>query len=114
VREIEIGIRGFFLRLYLAPGVQYCANGPGPDAFGQSGPSSSPPDPKRSLYLALEQWVEKEIASGTIIATKYEDGGPAKGVKMTRPLCPYPQAAKYKGIGDPNKAANFTCESEKK
>jgi feruloyl esterase len=29
---------------------------------------------------------------------------------MTRPLCAYPQAAKYKGKGDTNDAANFVCE----
>jgi tannase/feruloyl esterase len=32
---------------------------------------------------------------------------------MTRPLCPYPQAAKYKGTGDTNAAANFVCEGRK-
>ena len=28
---------------------------------------------------------------------------------MTRPLCAYPTIAKYKGSGDSNDAANFTC-----
>jgi len=37
------------------------------------------------------------------------DSNPAQGVKMTRPLCPYPQVAKYKGTGDTNDAANFVC-----
>jgi feruloyl esterase len=32
---------------------------------------------------------------------------------MTRPLCAYPQAAKYKGGGDINDAANFVCEAGK-
>jgi len=31
-------------------------------------------------------------------------------VDRTRPLCPYPQTAQYKGTGDPNDAANFTCK----
>jgi hypothetical protein len=35
-------------------------------------------------------------------------------VKLTRPACPYPQSARYKGSGDPNDAANFTCEPERK
>ncbi len=35
-------------------------------------------------------------------------------MKMTRPLYPYPQAAKYKGSGDPKDAANFECERPKK
>jgi feruloyl esterase len=33
---------------------------------------------------------------------------------MTRPLCPYPQAAQYKGSGDANRAENFVCAAEKK
>ena len=30
-------------------------------------------------------------------------------VELTRPLCPYPQVAKYRGTDDPNDAANFSC-----
>ena len=30
-------------------------------------------------------------------------------VDLTRPLCPYPQAAKYSGQGDVRSAANFSC-----
>jgi feruloyl esterase len=48
-----------------------------------------------------------------IIASKFE-GQDQTHAKMTRPLCPYPQAAKYKGSGDPNDAANFECERPKK
>ena len=51
--------------------------------------------------------MEKGSAPGAIVATKYE-GGDRSEVKMTRPLCPYPQVAKYKG-GDSNDAANFVC-----
>jgi feruloyl esterase len=43
------------------------------------------------------------------VATKYVDDDPAKGVKMTRPLCPYPQAARWDGKGGPNVAASFRC-----
>jgi feruloyl esterase len=50
------------------------------------------------------------VAPGPIIATKYvNDLDPSQGVKMTRPLCPYPKIAKYKGTGDTNNAANFVC-----
>ena len=28
---------------------------------------------------------------------------------LSRPLCPYPQLARYKGTGDPNDAASFEC-----
>jgi hypothetical protein len=96
-----------FVRLYLAPGVQHCAGGPGPDSFGQGGSDSK--DPRHNIELALEQWVEKGNAPSAIIATKNAGGAPASTAKMTRPLCPYPQVAKYKGQGDPNDAGNFVC-----
>ena len=98
-----------FLRLFLAPGMQHCSGGPGPNTFGQ-GANYAPFDPDHNIYTALEQWVEKGVAPAKIIATKYvNDSNYAAGVKMTRPLCPYPQAAKYKGSGDTNDAANFVC-----
>jgi feruloyl esterase len=98
-----------FLRLFMAPGMQHCGGGPGPDSFGQ-GANSPPYDPDHNIYTALEQWVEKGIAPSKIIATKYvDDSNHAQGVKMTRPLCMYPQVAKYKGAGDTNDAANFVC-----
>jgi feruloyl esterase len=31
---------------------------------------------------------------------------------MTRPLCPYPQRAVYKGTGSINDAANYTCKAK--
>jgi feruloyl esterase len=66
------------------------------------------------MQLALEEWVEKGVAPGAIIATKHvNDEDPAKGVRMTRPLCPFPQAAKYKGAGDPNQASSFECVAAK-
>jgi feruloyl esterase len=104
MREQETEV---FVRLYMVPGMQHCGGGPGPDSFGQGGAGAK--DAQRNVELALEQWVEKGIAPTVMIATKYEGGDPAKGVKMTRPLCPYPQVAKYKGSGDPNEAGNFTC-----
>ena len=97
-----------FLRLFMVPGMQHCGGGPGPDVFGQSG-FSTPNDTQHNIYLALEQWVEKGLAPSTVIATKLPGGsGPGPGV-MTRPLCAYPEVAKYKGSGDTNDAANFAC-----
>ena len=96
-----------FTRLYMVPGMQHCGGGPGPDSFGQSGAGAR--DAQHNVKLSLEQWVEKGIAPSTIIATKYEGGNSSKGAKMTRPLCPYPQVAKYKGSGDSNDAGNFVC-----
>ena len=97
-----------FVRLYMVPGMQHCDNGPGADSFGQVGQLVFD-DPQHSVDAALEQWVEKGTASGTIIASKYSDDA-QHTVKMTRPLCAYPQAAKYKGSGDTNDAANFVCQ----
>ena len=101
-----------FVRLYMVPGMQHCGGGPGPDSFGQGGLGAK--DAQHNVELALEQWVEKGIAPDAIVATKYESGDPVKGVKMTRPLCPYPQIAKYKGEGDTNDAGNFVCVAESK
>jgi hypothetical protein len=97
-----------FVRLYMAPGVQHCAEGPGPDAFGQAGDWSSD-EAARSLRVALEHWVENGTPPSTIVATKYVGEEPARRKTMTRPLCPHPQEAKYKGAGDPNEAASFSC-----
>jgi hypothetical protein len=96
-----------FLRLFMVPGLQHCGGGPGPDVFGQMGFSTAN-DPQHNMYLALEQWVEKGTAPTTVIATK-QSGEGAAATKMTRPLCAYPQVAKYKGVGNTNDAASFVC-----
>ena len=84
----------------MVPGMQHCFGGPGPNTFG--GP----------MTAALERWVEDGVAPGAIIATKYKtDGDPTSGVVRTRPLCPYPQVARYKGTGSTDEAANFTCKA---
>ena len=101
-----------FVRLYMAPGFQHCFGGPGPDSFGAVGDLKFD-DPQHSVDASLELWVEKGTAPSIIIASKFE-GQDRTHAKMTRPLCPYPQAAKYKGSGDPNDAANFECERPKK
>ena len=101
-----------FVRLYMAPGVLHCGGGPGPDSFGESPADGS--DPQHNMRLALEQWVEKGIAPSAIIATKKAGGDSGKSVKMTRPLCPYPQVAKYKGSGDSNDAGSFVCTTPSK
>ena len=93
-----------FTRLYMVPGMQHCGGGPGPH------PSSWPAkDPQHNVRIALENWVEKGIAPTTIIATKTAGDNPLGAATMTRPLCPYPQAAKYKGSGDTNLAESFVC-----
>ena len=98
-----------FLRLYMVPGMQHCEGGPGPSSFGQDG-EGVPADPRGNVLVALEQWVEKGAAPATLVATKYASDR-KKEVLATRPLCPHPQVARYKGQGDPNDAASFACAS---
>jgi feruloyl esterase len=100
-----------FARLYMLPGVQHCGGGPGPDSFGLGGGAK---DAQHNVAVALEQWVEKGTAPDVIVATKSEGSDPVKNAKMMRPLCPYPQTAKYKGQGDTNDASNFVCIAESK
>ena len=94
------------IRLYMAPGMEHCSGGPGPDGFGQLG--SRPAAGKGSGMLdQLETWVENGTAPGPILAAKFS--GEASQPTMTRPLCPYPQIQTYKGTGAPNYAESFTC-----
>jgi hypothetical protein len=98
-----------FVRLYMVPGMNHCALGPGPNSFGAAPERGA--DPNFSMFAALERWVEKGVAPDKIIATKYKiDGNPASGVVRTRPLCPYPQVAQYTGSGSTDEAANFVCK----
>jgi feruloyl esterase len=93
-----------FFRLYMIPGVYHNASrGPGPTAF---------PGP---MLKALEDWVENDAVPNAVIGTSYKiDGDPASGVMRTRPLCPYPQVAAYKGTGSANEATNFVCKTSSK
>jgi hypothetical protein len=112
VAKLGQGDTDSFLRLYMVPGMQHCDDGPGTDSFGQVG-RLIVDDPQHSVDASLERWVEKGVAPGTIIASKYT-ADDREHPKMTRPLCAYPQAAKYKGKGDTNDAGNFVCEAPKK
>jgi len=94
-----------FLQLYMVPGMEHCVGGPGPAAFGQLGIATTN-GPKYGVFDALVDWVEKSVPPQKVIATKYDAD---KKAVMTRPLCPYPELAKYKGAGDTNDAANFAC-----
>jgi feruloyl esterase len=87
-----------FYRLFMVPGMNHCSGGPGPNTFDALG--------------ELEQWVEHGKAPDMILATKYVNDDPTQGVVMTRPLCPYPEVARWNGNtsnGGTNNAANFSC-----
>lgn len=81
-----------FAKLYLVPGMHHCSGGPGPNQF--------------DMLTTLENWVEKGQSPGAVVATHREQGR----VTRTRPLCPYPQVARYVGSGSIDEAANFRCE----
>lgn len=104
-----------FTRLYLMPGTKHCADGPGPNAIGQFGlPGMNESNAGNNVIHALEDWVEEGTAPEAITATKYADlpkhhADPQK-VVMTRPICPYPQQARYTGKGSTKNAASFVCQ----
>jgi feruloyl esterase len=82
-----------FFRLFMMPGVFHCAGGIGPD--------------RADMTTILARWVEQDVAPDRIIASRVESGK----VTRTRPLCPYPQVARYSGKGSIDDAANFACAS---
>ncbi len=77
-----------FAELFMVPGMGHCRGGNGPDTFDTIG--------------ALEQWREHGKTPATIAAVNKRSG-------LSRPLCPYPQYAKYTGTGDLKDAANWSC-----
>jgi feruloyl esterase len=91
------------IRLYMLPGVQHCAAGPGPDQIW--GGRGTPADASHDLLKTLEAWVEKQTPPAAIIASKVEAGK----VTRARPLCPFPQTARYNGSGNPDDPASFAC-----
>lgn len=99
-----------FTRLYMVPGMQHCGGGPGPENFGEALDATST-DPQHNIRVTLENWVEKGTAPSSFVVSK---AASASLPEVTRPLCPYPQLAKYKGTGDPNRAENFSCVNPKK
>jgi feruloyl esterase len=69
-------------------------------------------DPQHDLTLALERWVEQGVAPEMVIATKRQGANSEAPALRARPLCPYPQVARYKGSGGTDDAANFNCVME--
>jgi feruloyl esterase len=97
-----------FYRLFMVPGMGHCGGGVGATSFGNTqGAASISTDPERDVLSALERWVEKGVSPEHLIGSGTVAGDASK--RMTRPLCPYPQVAKYNGSGDSNSASNFVC-----
>ena len=82
-----------FVRLYMAPGMNHCGGGVGPNQV--------------NWMAALERWRESGDTPERIDAYRVNNNR----VDMTRPLCPYPEVAQYTGTGSTNDAANFVCKA---
>ncbi len=102
-----------FARLFMAPGMWHCKDGPGPNAFG--GAIQEPPpsyDAQFDLLTSLARWVESGSAPASVIATKYKEDTPQLGIQAQRPICSYPQMPVYNGSGDPGLASSFRCRAD--
>ena len=82
-----------WMRMFMVPGMGHCGGGPGPN--------------QANFLGAMERWVETGVAPDRITASHVTNGR----VDMTRPLCPFPQVAKWNRVGSTNDARNFTCEA---
>jgi feruloyl esterase len=99
-----------FYRLFMAPGMEHCGGGAGPNAVGGAYGLAAPvDDPEHDVVAALANWVEHGVPPTTLVATHYQDNDPAKPISEQRPWCAYPATARYKGIGDKQTAANWSC-----
>ncbi len=79
------------MRLFMVPGMAHCASGVGPD--------------QHDAVSAVIDWVEANKAPELLVAKKIVNGATAR----SRPLCPYPQVARFQGKGSSDDAANFQC-----
>ncbi|HEY2844436.1 MAG TPA: tannase/feruloyl esterase family alpha/beta hydrolase [Bryobacteraceae bacterium] len=79
-------------RLFMVPGMAHCGGGDATATF--------------DMLAALENWVEQGKAPDRIEASRTRNGQ----TDRTRPLCPYPQTANYKGSGSTDDTASFVCK----
>jgi feruloyl esterase len=84
----EMGEQKDFVRLFMVPGMGHCRGGDGPHTF--------------DTLTTLERWREQGVTPAQMMGTNPESG-------LSRPLCPYPQYAKYSGSGDLKDAKNWAC-----
>ena len=82
-----------FFRLFMVPGMFHCRGGVGPDRL--------------DAMTAVINWVENGVPPASITASQVSQDK----LVRTRPLCPYPQVARYSGSGSPDDAANFACKA---
>jgi len=94
-----------FSRLYMVPGMGHCSGGTGVNQFGQGSSGAVPMTPQRDIFRALMDWSEKGNAPSSLVASRIDGGVTTR----TRPLCPYPQVARYQGSGSTDDATSFRC-----
>jgi feruloyl esterase len=88
-----------FYKLYMVPGMGHCGGGTGCGTV--------------DWQTYLENWVERGVEPEAVVGSRTARGNPADPnnymTARTRPLCPYPEVARYLGTGSIDDAANFTC-----
>lgn len=82
------GNQADWMRLFLVPGMAHCGGGPGPNRVDWT--------------AALDEWRVKDVAPAQLMGSNAQSG-------LTRPICPYPQYARYDGAGDLKDASNWAC-----
>jgi feruloyl esterase len=108
VRVLGAEVAASSVRLFMAPGVEHGAGGPGTDRFGQHAGGDG--DPERSLGAALQRWVEQGVAPERVVASRLRSPrDPASEVERTRLLCAWPRVAAYQGGGSTDDARHFQC-----
>jgi hypothetical protein len=83
-----------FYKLYMVPGMFHCGGGVGCSNV--------------DWFTPLVNWVENGVEPEEIIGARaaYPD---LNLDAITRPMCPYPDVARYSGTGNMEDAMNFTC-----
>jgi feruloyl esterase len=96
-----------FFRFFMAPGVNHCGGGNGPNSsFAYTVANTpGPDDPDHDILQALDRWAQNGIPPRTFIASHFTNGV----ADSTRPICAYPKVARYKGKGDPTVPGSFVC-----
>jgi feruloyl esterase len=93
---------GRSVRFYVAPNV-------GHGSYGISATTGEPLPPYVDLITSLADWVEKEIPPPDSVLQTIKDGSPPYTVRVSRPLCRYPNYPRYTGRGDAKQAESYQC-----
>jgi len=102
-----------FFRYFLIPGMAHCGGGPGLNAVGQDLTSDLPLDEEHDILTAMMNWVEKEKAPQKMVVTSYNEGMREKGIRLSRPVFPYPEFPHYTG-GDPTLPSSYKAETHER